>query len=251
LAVVVAVAGSALLVARWPTVSQWVREATHSGGVGQVDELGLQAAGQLQTVGKPGSPGILAGEQPPQVVSVAIASDPAWRHLLAASGYLNPLRGIAGLVPERVDEGVDFGGTGPIYAIGPAVILTSAGNAGWPGGGWITYQLTSGPAKGLMVYVAEDVTATVQPGQKVTSSTVIANMWAGGDGIETGWAAQDSSNAESALAEAGGIGGGGPYPTQIGVDFDVLLQSLGVPAAPNASQPAYGILPAAYPVKWR
>jgi hypothetical protein len=169
----------------------------------------------------------------------------------SASVYRNPLRAVSGLIPERVDMGVDFGGAGPVYALGNAVITNAtASNSGWPGGGWITYQLTSGPASGLMVYVAEDVTPSVQVGQTVTSSTVIANMFNGGDGIETGWAMPDGSSAESQLPAAGGISGGGPFPTMVGLNFEALLQALGVPAAPNASQAGNGILPSNYPTDW-
>jgi hypothetical protein len=165
--------------------------------------------------------------------------------------YLNPLRAVSGLQPQRIDMGADFAGTGPVYPIGNAVITgATATSGGWPGGGWITYQLTDGPAKGLVVYVAEDVQPTVAVGATVTPTTVIANMFGGSSGIETGWAMPDSSSAESQLAAAGGISGGGPFPTVIGVNFDALLQALGVPAAPNAGQSAYGLLPANYPTSW-
>lgn len=147
-------------------------------------------------------------------------------------GYANPLRAISGLIAERIDMGVDFGGTGPVYALGDAVIThATADSAGWPGGGWITYRLTSGPAEGLVVYLAEDVTPEVQVGQQVTASTVIATMYNGGAGIETGWAMADGSSAESQLPEAGGISGGGPFPSMVGLNFEELLQSLGGPAA--------------------
>jgi hypothetical protein len=165
-----------------------------------------------------------------------------------SSAYKNPLRGVGGLVLERVDQGVDFGGSGPVYALGDGVVTNAtADSAGWPGGGWITYQLTGGPDAGLVIYLAEDVTPTVQVGQTVTSSTVIANMFNGGAGIETGWATSDGSTAESQMPEAGGISGGGPFPTMVGLSFEALLQSLGVPAAPNADQPGNGLLPAGYP----
>jgi hypothetical protein len=169
----------------------------------------------------------------------------------AGPAYRNPFRAVNGLIPERIDMGADFDGSGPVYALGDAVITNATGNsAGWPGGGWITYRLTDGPASGLTVYVAEDVTPTVQAGQHVSSSTVIASMFSGGDGIETGWAMPDGASAASQLSAAGGISGGGPFPTMIGLNFEELLQSLGVPAGNNRTQPAYGLLPAGYPANW-
>ena len=177
--------------------------------------------------------------QQPEVISVGVAVGP---------GYQNPLRDVSGLVPERVDMGVDFGGSGQVYALGDAVITNATGTSGgWPGGGWITYKLTDGPDAGLTVYLAEDVSPVVQVGQHVSSASVIANMYAGGDGIETGWAQQSGLSAESQLAEAGSVGGNGPFPTRIGLSFEELLQSVGVPAAPNRDQYPYGLLPANYP----
>lgn len=165
--------------------------------------------------------------------------------------YRNPFRAVTGLRPERVDMGADFGGSGPVYALGQGVITSATGDsAGWPGGGWITYRLTAGPAAGLSVYVAEDVTPAVQVGQEVSSGTVVANMFDGSAGIETGWAQPGGASAESQLAEAGGISGGGPFPTRVGLSFDELLQALGVPAGSNAADAASGLLPAGYPAAW-
>jgi murein DD-endopeptidase MepM/ murein hydrolase activator NlpD len=172
---------------------------------------------------------------------------------LATGGhpYQNPLRLVNGLRPERVDMGVDFAGTGPVYAIGAGVVIQAkACCSGWPGGGWITYMLTDGPAVGEVVYFAEDVTPTVQAGQKVTPGTVIGHMYGGFDGIETGWAMPDSGSAESQLAEAGGIGGSGPFPTAIGMDFEDLLRALGVVAAPNAGDTTFGVVPPRYQIDW-
>jgi hypothetical protein len=195
------------------------------------------AAGGLVTWGG-------AWANPAKIISAAIAQP-------ATYGYRNPMRGVSGLQAERIDDGVDFGGVGPVYAIGDGVITNaSAANYGWPGGGWITYRLTDGPGAGLMVYVAEDIIPTVTIGQHVTTSTEIGSMWNGGDGIETGWAQASGLSSESELPEAGGIGGYGPFPTMVGANFDGLLVSLGVPAAPNYGQTEYGILPIAYPASW-
>ena len=154
-------------------------------------------------------------------------------------------------MPQRIDMGVDFAGAGPIYALGDAVITNAQGDsAGWPGGGWITYRMTSGPAAGLSVFLAEDVRPTVRAGDKVTSSTVIANMSDNGDGIEFGWAQASAVSTESQLPEAGGISGGGPFPTFVGLNFDDLLIALGAPVAYNHGDAPHGLLPAGYPSSW-
>ena len=224
-----AVVALALLVVGWPAASRWMAKQPDLAWVNQADALGLQLAGPL---------GLQVKEQP-EVISSGIAVVP---------GYFNPLRSVSGLVPERIDMGVDFSGSGPVYALGNAIVTNASGaSGGWPGGGWITYQLTDGPDAGLMVYVAEDITPAVQVGQRVSSSTVVGNMFQGGDGIEMGWAQPTGASAESELPEAGGIGGAGPFPTRVGASFDALLQSLGVPAAPNSGDLDYGLLPASYP----
>jgi hypothetical protein len=148
--------------------------------------------------------------------------------------------------------GADFGGWGRIYAIGNAVVTNATSNSvGWPGGGWITYRLTAGPAAGLQVYVAEDVRPAVRVGQRVNSGTIVAHMFVGGAGIETGWAMADGSSAESQLPEAGGINGAGPFPTKVGLNFDTMLMRLGVPAGfgykPDGG---WGTVPSNYPASW-
>ncbi len=227
----VAVVGSAALVAAWPAAAHWMARAPNPAWVQQADALGLQLAGSL---------GLQVRLQP-ELVSEGVAVAPI---------YLNPLRNASDLVLERIDQGVDFSGTGPVYALGDGVVTNAvADDSGWDGG-WITYQLTNGPAQGLMVYVAEDITPTVQVGQSVTPSTVVGDMFEGGEGIETGWAQPTGVTAESQLPVAGGIGAAGPFPTAVGTNFDQLLQSLGVPPAPNYGQPPSGLLPANYPTSW-
>lgn len=250
IAAAAALAGSALVASAWPVAVHWMERAPHAAEAGQADAAGLAPAGAHH---KP-APKQLAemdtkASQAAQVVSIAIASRPGRHRKTPPDSYRNPLRAVGGLNPERIDMGVDFTGSGPVYALGDGVVTNAQDGyqTGWPGGGWITYRLTNGPDAGLMVYVAEDVTPTVQAGQHVTSSTVVGTMFDGGDGIETGWAQPTGLSAESQLPEAGGIGGGGPFPTDVGLNFDELLESVGVPAAPNRDDTAYGVLPANYP----
>ena len=225
------VVAATLVVSAWPAAAHWVARASGQAWVGQADVLGLQFAHSL---------GLQIRLQP-EVVSEGVAVAPI---------YLNPFRNVSDLVLERIDQGVDFTGSGPVYALGDAVVTNAtAYSPGW-GGGWITYQLIDGPAAGLTVYLAEAVTPTVVVGEHVTPSTVVGDMFEGGGGIETGWAQPGGLSAESQLPEAGGIGGGGPFPTVVGTNFDEMLQSLGVPAAPNRDQIASGLLPANYPTSW-
>ncbi len=150
---------------------------------------------------------------------------------LSTSGYANPLRSVNNLTGERVDQGVDFSGSGPVYAIGNGTI-ENISNAGWPQGNFITYQLSSGSAKGLGVYVAEDCTPTVSVGQAVTANTIICTMFEGPSGIEIGWASNNNGSSEAFVLGQAALGSSqgdaGKYSTGMGVNFLQLLQSLGL-----------------------
>jgi hypothetical protein len=268
---VAAATGAVLIAAAAPAATHW----SGSAGVGQAAALDQSAGTALAPHATPSAGGYRAhsrgastaqrpsvsaasSSQGPAATPAPQAASPRLRHhhrhhkrAAASTVYDNPLRAVSGLIPERIDQGVDFGGSGPIYALGDAVITNASGdNYGWPDGGWITYRLTDGPGAGLTVFVAEDVRPTVAVGQKVTSSTVIADMFDGGAGIETGWAMASGLTAESQLPEAGSISGAGPFPTEVGLNFEELLQALGVPAANNRYDTPYGILPASYPADW-
>ncbi len=164
---------------------------------------------------------------------------------VAPGGYSNPLRAINGLVPERIDQGVDYAGFGPLYAIGNGVVLSTVGN-GWPNGTFIAYQLTDGPAKGLVVFNAEDISPSVSIGQTVTANTVIGHMFAGPDGIEIGWA--DGSALPNTMAHKYGQYHGG-NSTAFGANFSALLQRLGAPGGIPQNNPPTGSLPPQWP-RW-
>lgn len=149
---------------------------------------------------------------------------------------MNPFRGIQGLTAERVDQGVDFAGAGPIYALGNGVVLNTV-SGGWPGGAYISYRLTDGPAVGLVVYSAENIIPGVQIGQTVNVNTVIGTLVDASPNSESGWG--DLSGAPQALA-SGQFDGSSP--TALGVNFNQLLIQLGaMPGLVNGS--ATGALP--------
>jgi murein DD-endopeptidase MepM/ murein hydrolase activator NlpD len=156
--------------------------------------------------------------------------------------YADPLRAVSGLASERIDQGVDYRGFGPIYAIGDGVVLSTY-NGGWPGGTFITYRLTDGPANGLVVYAAEDISPTVQVGEVVSARTQIGSIYEGPDGIETGWS-DPAGNGNTMAADYGQFGGSDT--TAFGYSFDRLLLSLGAPGG-VLQNPPYGNLPAGWP----
>lgn len=155
----------------------------------------------------------------------------------SAVPYRNPFRDVQGLVPARVDMGVDYQGTGPVHPIGAAVITEVdtawAGGVGAVGPGtFIAYKLTDGPAAGHYVYIAENVTPSVRVGDKVTPDSVIGMMTGLNAGIETGWAAGPSGGTTLAAASGQAAAGGDPgaHPTAWGQNFSELLSRLGAPA---------------------
>ncbi len=145
-------------------------------------------------------------------------------------GYQNPLRAVSGLSPERIDQGVDYGGGGPIFAIGDGVVLNTT-NSGWPGGAFISYQLSDGPAAGDIVYVAENVIPAVQIGQTVSWNTVLGTLINAYPNLETGWA--DPPGDGESLARASGqwtaAAAAYSFPTAYGSNFSDLLAALGAP----------------------
>jgi murein DD-endopeptidase MepM/ murein hydrolase activator NlpD len=161
----------------------------------------------------------------------------------APGGYADPLRGVSDLSPERIDQGVDYSGSGPIYAVGDGVVLSTV-NSGWPGGTFIAYRLTDGPANGLVVYAAEDIEPNVQVGQSVTPSTVLGQVYEGPTGIETGWA-DPSALGLTMAAEYGQFDGSNS--TAFGYNFSQLLQSVGAPGGVLQNDPPTGSLPSGWP----
>lgn len=157
-------------------------------------------------------------------------------------GYKNPLRDVKGMVPERIDQGVDYAGTGPVYAMGNGTVIDATGSSGWPGGNWISYQLDDGPASGKVVYFAENCNIAVSAGQHVTPDTVICNMFRGTSGIETGWA--EPGFGERALAHDIYHEG---LSTALGRNYSDLLKKLGAPPGVLTNDVSNVPLPAGWP----
>jgi peptidoglycan hydrolase-like protein with peptidoglycan-binding domain len=151
---------------------------------------------------------------------------PAPRHSsppVASNGYVNPLAH-ASVTPERIDNGVDYAGTGTLGALGQGrVTYVGTSGTGWPGA-FVEYQLTDGPDSGRYVYYAEGVRPAVSVGQVVQAGQAVAYLIPGwSSGIEIGWA---SGVGTQTLAEQEGDTS---FPTAAGENFSALIASLGGP----------------------
>jgi hypothetical protein len=146
----------------------------------------------------------------------------------APGRYVNPLAG-ANLTPERIDQGVDYSGSGTLGAIGNGkVTYVGTSGTGWPGA-FIEYQLTDGADAGRYVYYAESIspTAGLRVGQTVRAGQPIASI---DGGIEIGWG---SGVGTQPAAQADGQWGGGSdannKATADGKSFSALVAQLGGP----------------------
>lgn len=89
----------------------------------------------------------------------------------------------------RIDQGVDFGGSGPIPALGKAVV-TDVGTAPIIQGytvPYIVYQLLGGPYKGQYVYVAENFTPQVKVGDHLRRGQSVGYAHGSSPYIEVGF----------------------------------------------------------------
>jgi hypothetical protein len=168
---------------------------------------------------------------PTPTAPLSPATQPSAPHPLPPLGYVNPLARIANLQPKRIDQGVDYGGTGPLLAVGSGTIrLTS--EAGWPGGAFIVLQLDQGQFRGQLVYYAENVTPTVRVGQHVSAGDVVGILHDAYPNLEIGWAGGGVFGGKlgDALARTeGAVNGVEGSSTAVGVNFNQFLVSLGAP----------------------
>lgn len=158
-----------------------------------------------------------------------------------ASGYVNPLAG-ASVTAERIDQGVDYAGTGSIGAVGQAVVTQVVpSGSGWEGGGYVEYKLTSGPYAGRYVYAAEGVSPTVSVGQTLSAGQPVATIVPGSStGVEMGFAA---GVGESSYASQYGGGYTEGQLTAAGQAFSDLIASLGGPAGLTEGRQPVGHFP--------
>lgn len=148
------------------------------------------------------------------------------------TGYANPLAN-AVVKPERIDQGVDYAGSGTLTAIGPGRIsYLATSNTGWPGA-FIEYQLLSGADAGCYVFYAEGVIPVdgLRLGETLTAGQPIATIIPGyPTGIEIGWGAGTGTKAYAKIAGQWRPGDDqNNVATAAGKSFSALLDALGAP----------------------
>lgn len=161
--------------------------------------------------------------------------------------YCDPFRSIKSLAPGRIDQGVDYGGSGSIYAIAPGTIdlFYNRTDSGWPGGTFMSYKLTTGPAKGKEVYLAEniDLDTKLHSGSFVYSGTVLGTLVNASPNLEIGWGVA----GQGITAEYGCYTEG--CTTPLGLNFNKLLVCVNTPSGIKGTG---GCCPASsgYPSNW-
>jgi hypothetical protein len=152
--------------------------------------------------------------------------------LVGSGGYVNPLAR-ARVTRERIDQGVDYSGSGTLAAIGAGrVAYVSTAGTGWPGA-FIEYQLSGGPDGGCFVYYAEGVTPAsgLRVGDAVRAGQAIATIipgWA--SGIEIGWGAGINTKTYAMeMGEWSHRNDADNIATAAGKSFSALIASLGGP----------------------
>jgi hypothetical protein len=234
-----------------PSFQAWCERAVArlpSLGPGSIAALALLAAIVASTLaanGPHGSPAPAradashavsygAGEGVTGTGSVATGST-SWADCpltVTAQGYVNPLAG-AVVKPERIDQGVDYAGSGTLAAIGNGrVTYLGTSNSGWPGA-FIEYQLLDGADAGCYVYYAEGVIPAdgLQVGQTVSAGQPLATIipkWP--TGIELGWGSGRGTKAYAKVAgQWSATDDDDNIASPAGLSFSALIAALGGP----------------------
>lgn len=154
------------------------------------------------------------------------------RPTVSPTGYVNPLLG-ARVTPERIDQGVDYAGSGTLGAIGDArVTHVATSGTGWPGS-FIEYRLLGGADAGCYVYYAEGVSPApgVRVGKTLAAGQPVARLIPGWEsGIEIGWGAGKSTQTYAReMHQWSYASDEDSTPSAGGKSFSALIAALGGP----------------------
>jgi hypothetical protein len=171
----------------------------------------------------------------PQSTAPSTAGSAGWASCplaVAPQDYANPLAG-AVVKPERIDQGVDYAGSGTLGAIGAGrVTYVATSQSGWPGA-FIEYQLLDGADAGCYVYYAEGVIPAdgLHVGQTVSAGQPLATIIPKySSGIELGWGAGTATKAYAKVAgQWSATDDQDNVASAAGRSFSALIAALGGP----------------------
>ena len=155
---------------------------------------------------------------------------PACHPAVKPIGYVDPLLG-ARVTPERIDQGVDYAGSGTLGAIGAArVTQVATAGTGWPGA-FIEYRLLDGADAGCYVYYAEGVSPVrgLHAGETLAAGQPVARLISGASsGIEIGWGSGRSTQSYAMkLHQWSPASDQDNRPSAAGRSFSALVAALG------------------------
>lgn len=168
---------------------------------------------------------LLTGQNPNTAQSTSQLTSPQLLGATVTSGGINVTNSAGlsnpigkGLVRGRIDEGVDFTGSGPLYAMGDGSITEVIGS-GWPGGIYINLKMDNGQD----VYYAENITPMVVVGERVKAGQQIGHANGFYPYIEIGFGTGQPQTAAASSHYSEG------QQTSEGQGMASLLTSLGAP----------------------
>jgi murein DD-endopeptidase MepM/ murein hydrolase activator NlpD len=177
-----------------------------------------------QALQKAGTPPNAASFGTPQYTSTNIAKTPTGSFYTPAAPegqYVHPL---PSATIGRTDMGVDMSakpGT-PIRAIGDSKVLEIQPNW-YSGQPYVSLELQSGPQKGKIYYVAEQIAPSVKAGQFVRGGHAIGHVAGQGTGLELGWGAPGGRTRAQATGNTGDASHGN---SPAGQEFAAFLKGL-------------------------
>lgn len=164
-----------------------------------------------------------------QVTVTEVTDDVSVPTTAGTGGYFNPLEHAA-VTAERVDQGVDYAGTGYLVAIADGIIEASVPNgSGWEGEGFVLYRITQeGFLYGAYVYYAEGVDPVVSNQEHVRGGSRLCNLRQPmPHGIEIGFGSGDGESSYYEYHDGKYTEGDATRP---GLAMSNLIKALGGPA---------------------
>lgn len=163
----------------------------------------------------------------------------------SATGYVYPFTSKATI--GRIDQGQDFGGTGPIMSPTNAEVV-SVGAVGWPGGAGVVLKILDGGRAGQYIYIFEGINVEVRAKQIVRAGQRVGTFIPfSSTGIEIGFCDANGVPISHSEYTEGKVTRGGKEMAAWLSELRLAPRHVGISPLPNRSahnlQPGFGITP--------